>query len=50
MNLYDQEINESISPLAANMGWTITWQPEDREFIGARRWRRSAPPAIWNNW
>ncbi len=34
MNLYGQEMNERISPLAANMGWTIAWQPEDRDFIG----------------
>ncbi|WP_127958963.1 glycine cleavage system aminomethyltransferase GcvT [Serratia microhaemolytica] len=34
MNLYGQEMDESISPLAANMGWTIAWQPEDRQFIG----------------
>ncbi len=34
MNLYSQEMDESISPLAANMGWTIAWQPEDRDFIG----------------
>lgn len=34
MNLYGQEMDESISPLAANMGWTIAWQPEERQFIG----------------
>ncbi|WP_410013597.1 glycine cleavage system aminomethyltransferase GcvT [Sodalis sp. C49] len=34
MNLYGQEMDERISPLAANMGWTIAWQPEDRDFIG----------------
>lgn len=34
MNLYGQEMDEKISPLAANMGWTIAWLPEDREFIG----------------
>ncbi|AUH02195.1 glycine cleavage system protein T [Prodigiosinella confusarubida] len=34
MNLYGQDMDESISPLAANMGWTIAWQPEDRQFIG----------------
>lgn len=34
MNLYGQEMDESISPLAANMGWTITWEPADRNFIG----------------
>lgn len=34
MNLYGQEMDESISPLAANMGWTIAWEPQDRQFIG----------------
>lgn len=34
MNLYGQEMDESISPLAANMGWTIAWEPADRAFIG----------------
>lgn len=34
MNLYGQEMDESVSPLAANMAWTISWQPDDRDFIG----------------
>ncbi|SFN08017.1 aminomethyltransferase [Izhakiella capsodis] len=34
MNLYGQEMDENVSPLAANMGWTIAWQPESRDFIG----------------
>jgi aminomethyltransferase len=34
MNLYGQEMDEGVSPLAANMGWTIAWAPEDRNFIG----------------
>ncbi|MTC59976.1 glycine cleavage system aminomethyltransferase GcvT [Providencia rustigianii] len=34
MNLYGQDMDESISPLAANMGWTIAWEPQDRQFIG----------------
>ncbi|WLS79702.1 glycine cleavage system aminomethyltransferase GcvT [Erwinia pyri] len=34
MNLYGQEMDEGVSPLAANMGWTVAWQPEDRDFLG----------------
>lgn len=34
MNLYGHEMDETVSPLAANMGWTIAWQPSAREFIG----------------
>ena len=34
MNLYGHEMDDSISPLVANMGWTIAWQPSERNFIG----------------
>lgn len=34
MNLYGQDTDEGVSPLAANMGWPIAWLPEDRQFIG----------------
>lgn len=34
MNLYGQEMDEQVSPLAANMAWTIAWEPETRDFIG----------------
>jgi aminomethyltransferase len=31
MNLYGNDMDESVSPLVANMGWTIAW---DHDFIG----------------
>lgn len=34
LNLYGHEMDEHVSPLAANMGWTIAWEPADREFFG----------------
>lgn len=34
MNLYGQDIDEQVSPLAANMAWTIAWEPAERDFIG----------------
>ncbi|PIE20887.1 MAG: glycine cleavage system protein T [Neptuniibacter caesariensis] len=34
MNLYGADMDETVSPLAANMGWTIAWQPEERAFLG----------------
>ncbi|GHE85878.1 glycine cleavage system aminomethyltransferase GcvT [Thalassotalea profundi] len=34
MNLYGLDMDESVSPLAANMAWTISWEPSDRNFIG----------------
>ena len=40
LNLYGQDMNESVSPLAANLGWTVHWLPEDRDFIGRRALER----------
>ncbi|MCL4110044.1 UNVERIFIED_CONTAM: hypothetical protein GTU68_038261 [Idotea baltica] len=34
MNLYGTDMDETISPLAAAMAWTIAWEPKDRDFIG----------------
>jgi aminomethyltransferase len=34
MNLYGQDMDEQVSPLAANMAWTIAWEPVARDFIG----------------
>ncbi|WP_313220167.1 glycine cleavage system aminomethyltransferase GcvT [Stutzerimonas nitrititolerans] len=34
LNLYGQDMNEEVSPLAANMGWTIAWEPAERAFVG----------------
>lgn len=34
MNLYGSDMDETISPLAANMGWTVAWEPQERNFVG----------------
>ncbi|MDG1733440.1 MAG: glycine cleavage system aminomethyltransferase GcvT [Thalassotalea sp.] len=34
MNLYGLDMDETVSPLAANMAWTIAWDDESRDFIG----------------
>lgn len=36
MNLYGQDMNESVSPLEANMAWTVTWEPQERNFVGRK--------------
>jgi len=41
LNLYGHDMDASVNPLAANMGWTIAWEPASRDFIG-----RSALQAI----
>ncbi len=34
MNLYGSDMDEGVSPLEAGLGWTIAWEPKEREFIG----------------
>jgi aminomethyltransferase len=34
MNLYGTDMDDTVSPLEAGLGWTIAWDPEDRDFIG----------------
>ena len=34
MNLYGNEMDDNVSPLAAGMGWTIAWEPAGRQFVG----------------
>jgi len=34
MNLYGTDMDESTSPLISNLGWTIAWEPQQRDFIG----------------
>jgi aminomethyltransferase len=47
MNLYGQDMDESTSPLESGLGWTVAWEPADREFIGrpALEAQRGAGPA-----
>ena len=34
MNLYGSDMDEETSPLESGLGWTVVWEPEDRQFIG----------------
>ena len=34
MNLYGSDMDEGVSPLEAGLGWTIAWDPPERDFIG----------------
>ena len=34
MNLYGHDMDETTTPLEANMEQTVSWQPESRQFIG----------------
>jgi len=32
--LYGQDMDESTTPLESGLGWTVSWEPMDRDFIG----------------
>jgi aminomethyltransferase len=34
MNLYGSDMDDTVSPLEAGLGWTVAWEPADRDFIG----------------
>jgi len=36
LNLYGQDMDESTTPLISNLGWTVAFTPEDRDFIGRK--------------
>jgi len=34
MNLYGSDMDETTTPLESALGWTVAWEPRDREFNG----------------
>lgn len=34
MSLYGHDMDETTTPLESGLGWTVAWEPADREFIG----------------
>ena len=34
MNLYGNDMDETVSPLESGLNWTVAWEPADRDFIG----------------
>ena len=46
LNLYGQDMDETVSPLAANLGWTVHWNPQERDFIGRRALERERSAGV----
>jgi aminomethyltransferase len=46
MNLYGQDMDDSVSPLECGLAWTVAFDPADRRFTGraALEAQRAAPP------
>ena len=36
LNLYGADMDEHTTPLESGLGWTVAWQPAERDFIGRR--------------
>ena len=34
LHLYGQDMDEETTPLACGLGWTVAWEPGDRDFVG----------------
>lgn len=34
LNLYGTDMDENITPLECGLGWTVAWEPRERDFIG----------------
>ncbi len=34
LNLYGADMDEAVTPLESNLGWTVAWEPKERAFIG----------------
>jgi aminomethyltransferase len=47
MNLYGQDMDETTTPLESALGWTVAWEPADRDFVGraALETQRANKPA-----
>ncbi|HEX7381672.1 MAG TPA: glycine cleavage system aminomethyltransferase GcvT [Nevskiaceae bacterium] len=49
LNLYGNDMDETVSPLECGLGWTVAWEPFDRDFVGraALEQQRHAPPHLF---
>ena len=46
LNLYGQDMDESVTPLVANIAWSIAWEPASRVFVGRSALRKQQVDGI----
>jgi len=46
MNLYGSDMDETVSPLEAGLGWTVAWEPAERDFIGRKALERQRAAGV----
>jgi aminomethyltransferase len=48
MNLYGSDMDESFTPLESALGWTVAWEPQERDFIGRGALERQRREGVRN--
>lgn len=48
MNLYGSDMDETTSPLESALGWTIAWEPAERDFIGRKALEQQREAGVKN--
>lgn len=46
LNLYGNDMDETVTPLESNLAWTVTMEPKDRSFIGRGAIERQATEGV----
>ncbi len=46
MNLYGTDMDTTTTPLVSNLGWTVAWEPGDRDFIGRKALERQRAEGV----
>ncbi len=46
MNLYGTDMDATTTPLVSNLGWTVAWEPGDRDFIGREALERQRSEGV----
>lgn len=46
LNLYGSDMDETTTPLESALGWTVAWEPSDRDFIGRKALERQKADGV----
>lgn len=46
LNLYGQDMDDTVTPLESNLAWTVAWEPADRDFIGRAALQRQRDEGV----
>lgn len=49
MNLYGSDMDENVTPLESGLGWTVAWEPPERNFIGRQALEQQRKAGVVHN-